>query len=181
MQSAKHILFLSIALQFSLTTMLLASFATRAAAAASIWPLEESVVSAELPSVAGTPKEKQYPKKSTPHYHHGRRRLELSFDSGDNNDDDDEVTVKSRPRTKSSAPKTNSTRTTTAQKQSELCTPMAECELCPRNWRVSNERDEEKIKGEFSTCEKYGRRRQFECTVLFQGKFIILFIVSCNS
>lgn len=50
----------------------------------------------------------------------------------------------------------------------KVFTPSGECELCPRNWRVAIERDDEKIKGEFESCVKYGRRRQFECMVLYQ-------------
>eukprot|EP00986_Skeletonema_menzelii_P013497 scaffold7923_cov154-Skeletonema_menzelii.AAC.4 len=30
------------------------------------------------------------------------------------------------------------------------------------------EKDDEKVKGEFESCTKYGRRQEFECTVLFQ-------------
>ncbi|KAL9184403.1 hypothetical protein ACHAXT_002489 [Thalassiosira profunda] len=58
--------------------------------------------------------------------------------------------------------------TGTAQANIDLCTPTDECELCPYNWKVLNEREEERIKGEYESCEKFGRRRQFECTVLFQ-------------
>lgn len=53
----------------------------------------------------------------------------------------------------------------------KVFTPSGECELCPWNWRVAIERDDEKIKGEYESCVKYGRRRQFECTVLYQSEF----------
>jgi hypothetical protein len=54
--------------------------------------------------------------------------------------------------------------------KNELCTPMDECELCPHKWKQLLEKDDEKIKGEFESCVKYGRRQQFECTLLFQGE-----------
>eukprot|EP00577_Skeletonema_sp_RCC1716_P025395 CAMPEP_0113438152 /NCGR_PEP_ID=MMETSP0013_2-20120614/37800_1 /TAXON_ID=2843 ORGANISM="Skeletonema costatum, Strain 1716" /NCGR_SAMPLE_ID=MMETSP0013_2 /ASSEMBLY_ACC=CAM_ASM_000158 /LENGTH=173 /DNA_ID=CAMNT_0000328861 /DNA_START=183 /DNA_END=707 /DNA_ORIENTATION=- /assembly_acc=CAM_ASM_000158 len=45
---------------------------------------------------------------------------------------------------------------------------MEECELCPLKWKQLLDKDDEKIKGEFESCTKYGRRQEFECTVLFQ-------------
>lgn len=50
----------------------------------------------------------------------------------------------------------------------EVYTPMGDCEACPRNWRVAIERDDETVKGEHESCAQYGRRRQFEYTVVFQ-------------
>ena len=67
---------------------------------------------------------------------------------------------------------TSSTSTSTSSKSQEVspCTPSSECELCPYNYKVLIEKEDEKIKGEYDSCLKYGRRKQFECTVLFQGK-----------
>merc|ERR1719203_2008777 len=76
--------------------------------------------------------------------------LETTQSSGDDDSDDDDEQPTSL---------TNGTK---------VFTPMGECELCPRGWRVSLERDDEKIKGEFESCVKYGRRRQFESTLLYQ-------------
>ena len=75
--------------------------------------------------------------------------------------------------------KSNSTSstTTTTSKSREVspCTPSSECELCPYNYKVLIEKEDEKIKGEYDSCLKYGRRKQFECTVLFQGKKVLGF------
>ena len=60
-----------------------------------------------------------------------------------------------------------------ANKNNELCTPIEECELCPHKWKQFLEKDDEKIEGEYESCTKYGRRQQFECTVLFQGELSI--------
>lgn len=54
-----------------------------------------------------------------------------------------------------------------------VCTPIGECEQCPSKWNVLIEKEESTIKGEYESCYEYGRRIQFECTVLFQGKCII--------
>jgi len=77
--------------------------------------------------------------------------------------------------------KTNSTSTTTStsskSKEVSPCTPSSECELCPYNYKVLIEKEDEKIKGEYDSCLKYGRRKQFECTVLFQGKKVFVFLL----
>jgi hypothetical protein len=52
----------------------------------------------------------------------------------------------------------------------ELCSPVEECELCHRSWRVMIEKEDEKISGEYESCATYGRRRKFECTVLSRGE-----------
>ncbi len=59
----------------------------------------------------------------------------------------------------------------------EQCSPMGECELCPRHWKslLEKEQDEEGFtiaseNGEYGSCTKYGRRQQFECTVLVHGE-----------
>jgi len=72
---------------------------------------------------------------------------------------------------------TSSTTTTTISKSKEVspCTPSSECELCPYNYKVLIEKEDEKIKGEYDSCLLYGRRKQFECTVLFQGKKVFGF------
>mmetsp|Transcript_13526 Transcript_13526/g.27471 ORF Transcript_13526/g.27471 Transcript_13526/m.27471 type:complete len:284 (+) Transcript_13526:117-968(+) len=57
---------------------------------------------------------------------------------------------------------------TTTSNGELICTPMEECELCPLKWKQLLDKDDEKIKGEFESCTKYGRRQEFECTVLFQ-------------
>ena len=125
-----------------------------------------------------------------------RRWLELSDPTvvtTDNSADDidieddsnDEPIIKSTTTTNSNNSTTASsitpatsptTTTTTIQKQStnnELCTPRSECELCPHNYKVLIEKEDEKIKGD--SCSKYGRRRLFDCTVLFQGKCLIVY------
>ena len=51
-----------------------------------------------------------------------------------------------------------------------VCIPIGECEFCPPKWRVMIEKEEQTIKDEYESCIEYGRRIQFECTVLFQGK-----------
>jgi hypothetical protein len=56
-----------------------------------------------------------------------------------------------------------------------VCTPIGECELCPSKWKVLIEKEEPTLKGEYESCFDYGRRIQFECTVLFQGECIIYF------
>jgi len=63
--------------------------------------------------------------------------------------------------------KNNSTVSLTEEHSTEVCTPSAECELCPHGWRVSVERDDEKIKGEFEACEKYERRQKHDCTLFY--------------
>ncbi|KAL3756536.1 hypothetical protein ACHAWU_009930 [Discostella pseudostelligera] len=50
-----------------------------------------------------------------------------------------------------------------------VCTPIGECEQCPSKWNVLIEKEESTIKGEYESCYEYGRRIQFECTVLFQA------------
>ncbi len=52
-----------------------------------------------------------------------------------------------------------------------LCTPIGECEVCPPKWKVMIEKEEQNIKGEYESCIEFGRRMQFECTVLLQGKW----------
>ena len=69
---------------------------------------------------------------------------------------------------------TSSTTKQAANKNNELCTPIEECELCPHKWKQLLEKDDEKIEGEYESCTKYGRRQQFECTVLFQGELSII-------
>ena len=65
---------------------------------------------------------------------------------------------------------------TTANNNGELiCTPMEECEVCPHKWKQMLEKDDEKVKGEFESCTKYGRRQEFECTVLFQGELCVFY------
>lgn len=56
------------------------------------------------------------------------------------------------------------------QQGEDLCTPVGECEVCHHNWKVMMEKEDEKIKGEYEGCVTYGRRRKFECTMLFQGE-----------
>ena len=65
----------------------------------------------------------------------------------------------------------------------EQCTSMSECELCPRHWKSlwEKEQDEEggvaaavAANGEYGSCVDYGRRQQFECTVLIYGELILL-------
>jgi len=63
---------------------------------------------------------------------------------------------------------------TTTSNGELICTPMEECELCPLKWKQLLDKDDEKIKGEFESCTKYGRRQEFECTVLFQGELCVL-------
>lgn len=118
-----------------------------------------------------------------------RRRLELSPPSAvsatdknsedeeenDNNNDDgknkqppkDTTTISTASSSSSSI---NNNSTTTSSTSAATCTPMAECELCPHNYKVLIEKEDEKMKGEYDSCAKYGRRRQFECTVLFREK-----------
>ena len=67
----------------------------------------------------------------------------------------------------------SSTKQAANNKNNELCTPIEECELCPHKWKQLLEKDDEKIEGEYESCTKYGRRQQFECTVLFQGEFLL--------
>jgi hypothetical protein len=58
------------------------------------------------------------------------------------------------------------------QQMSEaVCTPIGECEVCPFKWKVMIEKEEQNIKGEYESCIEFGRRIQFECTVLLQGKW----------
>eukprot|EP00580_Thalassiosira_gravida_P017172 CAMPEP_0201659176 /NCGR_PEP_ID=MMETSP0494-20130426/2023_1 /ASSEMBLY_ACC=CAM_ASM_000839 /TAXON_ID=420259 /ORGANISM="Thalassiosira gravida, Strain GMp14c1" /LENGTH=272 /DNA_ID=CAMNT_0048136573 /DNA_START=71 /DNA_END=889 /DNA_ORIENTATION=+ len=78
-------------------------------------------------------------------------------------DADDDDYPQNNPTSSSSTNNNNNNGT-----NNMVFTPMGECELCPHNWRMSIERDDEKIKGEYESCVKYGRRRQFECTVLYQ-------------
>ena len=87
-------------------------------------------------------------------------------------------------KTKNTTIKTNSTSsststTTTTSKEVSPCTPSSECELCPYNYKVLIEKEDEKIKGEYDSCLKYGRRKQFECTILFQGKKVLVFDCIC--
>ena len=72
--------------------------------------------------------------------------------------------------------KNNSTVSLTEEHSTEVCTPSAECELCPHGWRVSVERDDEKIKGEFEACEKYERRQKHVCT-LFYGELLVCLVM----
>lgn len=72
--------------------------------------------------------------------------------------------------------KNNSTVSLTEEHSTEVCTPSAECELCPHGWRVSVERDDETIKGEFEACEKYERRQKHDCT-LFYGELLVCLVM----
>lgn len=156
MHNVNRILSISIALQLSLSTLLLASMVTRIAASAPVSSLAAAIFldtnSSHLRP--NTPKDRRR-RENIKHADLFARRLEQSlvestYDSGDDGDDDDD----------DDQPKTSSNGTT-------VCTPIAECELCPHKWKVLIEKEEEKIKGEYDSCLKYGRRRQFECTVLF--------------
>lgn len=102
-----------------------------------------------------------------------RRLQQTSLETTDNSASaDDKYDDAGQPTTTIVA---NGTAATTTQKaNNELCTPMAECEMCPHNWKVLIEKEDEAIKGEYDSCLKYGRRRQFECTTLFQGEFIVI-------
>ena len=66
---------------------------------------------------------------------------------------------------------------TTSSNGELICTPMEECEVCPHKWKQMLEKDDEKVKGEFESCTKYGRRQEFECTVLLQGELCVVCIV----
>lgn len=81
------------------------------------------------------------------------KSLETTDNSSDDDDDDDEDDEQSTP---------------SSSNGTSVCTPIGECEVCPHNYKILIEKEDEKIKGEFDSCEKYGRRMQFECTVLFQ-------------
>ncbi|KAL3808879.1 hypothetical protein ACHAXA_010934 [Cyclostephanos tholiformis] len=62
----------------------------------------------------------------------------------------------------------------------ELCSPVEECELCHRSWRVMIEKEDEKISGEYESCATYGRRRKFECTVLSRDEQFRMKVVSAS-
>jgi len=118
-------------------------------------------------------------------FHNSNNRRKLQLTTTENSADDEidsykllqKKGINNATTTASSTTKQQQASTTTVtqlpsnnNKHNELCTPMEECELCPHKWKQFLEKDEEKIKGEFESCLKYGRRQQFECTVLFQGE-----------
>eukprot|EP00804_Cyclotella_cryptica_P014173 CCRYP_005595-RA/>CCRYP_005595-RA protein AED:0.32 eAED:0.32 QI:525/1/1/1/1/1/3/255/189 len=56
------------------------------------------------------------------------------------------------------------------QHSNEVCSAAGECELCPHHWRVSLETEDEKIKGEFESCELYERRQRYDCTLFYDAE-----------
>lgn len=102
------------------------------------------------------------------------RRRKLQLETTDNSSDDKSYQLlqkKFRNVTEAAAASAATSTKQVPNKNNELCTPIEECELCPHKWKQFLEKDDEKIEGEYESCTKYGRRQQFECTVLFQGEF----------
>ncbi|EJK65541.1 hypothetical protein THAOC_13584 [Thalassiosira oceanica] len=99
--------------------------------------------------------------------HRSRRRLDqengIDYSSGEGGDvevlstvDDDEEGASAA----SLAQQRSATET--------VCSPVGECSVCPHNWRVMIEKEDEKIQGEWDSCKSYGRRRKRQCNVLFR-------------
>jgi hypothetical protein len=111
-----------------------------------------------------------------------RRKLQL--EATDNSADDKSYQLlqkKFHNVTEAAAAVASATAAATKQasnKDNELCTPVEECELCPQKWKQFLEKDDEKIEGEYESCTRHGRRQQFECTVLFQGEFLLFRFLS---
>jgi len=147
MQANKRVLFFSVILQFSCSALILVMVASAKS--------ESAALAVAAPFSVDPPPQL----RKTPPRHQRRRKYIIAGDSHfrrlvetlgttqiSSDDDDDEQ----------SANGTN------------VCAPLAECELCPHNWKVLVEKEDERIKGEYESCVTYGRRRQFECTVIFQ-------------
>ncbi len=99
------------------------------------------------------------------------RRRKLQLETTDNSADDKSYQLLQKKfHNVTEAAATTSLTKQASNKNNELCTPIEECELCPHKWKQFLEKDDEKIEGEYESCTRYGRRQQFECTVLFQGK-----------
>lgn len=106
------------------------------------------------------------------------RRRKLQLETTDNSADDKSYqllqkkfhNVTDAAAASAAAAATSPTKQASNKNNNELCTPIEECELCPHKWKQLLEKDDEKIEGEYESCTKYGRRQQFECTVLFQGE-----------
>ena len=95
-----------------------------------------------------------------------RRNLQLTTTA---NSTDDEIDSNKQSKRAKNEDSTSSISQTT--KNGELiCSPTEECELCPLKWEQLLDQDEENIMGEFESCAKWGRRQQFECTVMTQGE-----------
>ena len=108
-----------------------------------------------------------------------RRRRKLQFTTTANSADDAIESYKLLHQKGNNATLSSSSvvaETLPASSGELICTPMEECELCPTKWKQMLEKDDEKVKGEFESCTKYGRRQEFECTVLFQGEFYVFYL-----
>ena len=108
-----------------------------------------------------------------------RRRRKLQFTTTANSADDAIESYKLLHQKGNNATLSSSSvvsETITANSGELICTPMEECELCPTKWKQMLEKDDEKVKGEFESCTKYGRRQEFECTVLLQGEFYVFYV-----
>ena len=102
--------------------------------------------------------------------HRSRRRLDqengIDYSSGERSDvkdlshvdDDDEEDVASRAQQRAAT--------------ETVCSQVGECSVCPHNWRVMIEKEEENVEGEWESCKRYGRRIKRQCNVLFRGELI---------
>ncbi|KAL7553634.1 hypothetical protein ACHAWF_016939 [Thalassiosira exigua] len=100
---------------------------------------------------------------STATTHRKDLSTETSDKSSDDMDDDSTPSVNVNVNGANDA-----TPSTPTREQSEFCSPVSECEMCPHNWKVLIEKEDEKIKGELESCTMHGRRRKFECSILFK-------------
>ena len=135
-----------------------------------------------LPSITKNARIKKWNNLNNNNNNNRRRKLQL--ETTDNSADDKSYQLlqkKFHNVTEAAAAVASATAAATKQasnKDNELCTPIEECELCPHKWKQFLEKDDEKIEGEYESCTRYGRRQQFECTVLFQGEFLLFRFLS---
>lgn len=147
MQANKRVLFFSVILQFSCSALILGMVASATS--------ESAALAVSAPFDVDSPRKL----RKTPPRHHRRRKYNLS------NDSNLRRLIESLGTTQSSSDDDGDEQSANG---TNVCSPLAECELCPHNWKVLIEKEDERIKGEYESCVKYGRRRQFECTILFQ-------------
>ena len=119
-----------------------------------------------MPSLTET----RHPATPTPPRRRTRRKSALARAAASRRLDESPGTTHASGSGASSSADGDAPSAAAAAAAAEVSVPAGECEACPRDWRVANERDDERIPGEYASCEKHGRRRQFEHAVLFQGE-----------
>ena len=102
--------------------------------------------------------------------HRSRRRLDqengIDYSSGEGDDVEELPSIDEDEEGASAAASRAQQRSATET----VCSPVGECSVCPHNWRVMIEKEDENIEGEWESCKRYGRRIKRQCNVLFLGE-----------